>query len=184
MTKACTKCGIEKSLDQFPSAKNAPGGIFSWCRGCCRAAEKRRRETYPEKVRASNRASYVKHKAKRQRYARVYYDEHKDHELARAKTWRETNKQDIKFRDLERTYGLTRKQYEDMMRRQDGGCAICQSKFFFDKPRNPRYPCVDHDHSTKKVRGLLCNMCNQGLGYFRDNPKALIRAVEYLKNYA
>jgi hypothetical protein len=39
---------------------------------------------------------------------------------------------------------------------------------------------VDHDHATNKIRGMLCNMCNKGLGLFRDNPELLEYARIYL----
>jgi hypothetical protein len=41
---------------------------------------------------------------------------------------------------------------------------------------------VDHDHETGKIRGMLCNHCNRGLGHFRDNPELLEKAKDYLKN--
>jgi len=41
---------------------------------------------------------------------------------------------------------------------------------------------VDHNHNTNKVRGLLCNHCNRGLGHFRDNTETLLKAIDYLNN--
>lgn len=41
---------------------------------------------------------------------------------------------------------------------------------------------VDHNHNTDKVRGLLCNHCNRGLGHFRDNTETLLKAIDYLNN--
>lgn len=41
---------------------------------------------------------------------------------------------------------------------------------------------VDHDHKTEKIRGMLCNHCNRGLGHFRDNQELLEKAKDYLKN--
>lgn len=40
---------------------------------------------------------------------------------------------------------------------------------------------VDHCHSTGKVRGMLCQHCNRGLGHFRDKPAVMAKAIEYLK---
>ena len=51
-------------------------------------------------------------------------------------------------------------------------CVICGSK-------EPLV--VDHDHKTGKVRGMLCNHCNRGLGHFRDDPLLLEFAAEYIR---
>jgi hypothetical protein len=61
------------------------------------------------------------------------------------------------------------------MKIQDGRCAICRKK-----PQTGRRLSVDHDHKTGEVRGLLCTLCNQGLGYFKDDPGRLGAALEYL----
>jgi hypothetical protein len=79
---------------------------------------------------------------------------------------------------LKITYGITPDQYDDLLVRQNGKCAICavkkpggRTKMFF----------IDHCHNTGSVRGLLCMRCNTGLGLFLDNPKFLLNAISYLK---
>lgn len=70
-------------------------------------------------------------------------------------------------------YGITSKDYDDMMKDQENACAICkvQIKLF-----------VDHDHATGKVRGLLCHACNIILGNAKDSPDILRAALAYLTN--
>jgi hypothetical protein len=61
---------------------------------------------------------------------------------------------------------------KQMLEDQGGVCAICF---------NARFLAVDHDHDTEQVRGLLCEHCNRGLGFFRDSVLALESAIEYLQ---
>ncbi len=75
--------------------------------------------------------------------------------------------------DLRRKYGLTIAQYEGMLAAQKGICPICKSDM------NP--PNIDHNHTTGEVRGLLCTVCNQGLGLFGDNVGRLRNAARYLE---
>ncbi len=58
-------------------------------------------------------------------------------------------------------------------------CEICGGK-----QRPGKHMCVDHNHTTGKVRGPLCDWCNKGLGQFRDDPALLMAAIQYLKKYA
>src|SRR5712691_2142373 len=65
-----------------------------------------------------------------------------------------------------RRFGFSRDDYEALLARQGGVCAICGNK-----PERPkRRLCIDHCHLTNEVRSLLCNKCNVGLGMFDDDP--------------
>jgi len=75
---------------------------------------------------------------------------------------------------LNNRYGMTLEEYEELNNKQGGKCAICGNMTDIDL-------CVDHDHKTNKVRGLLCNKCNVGLANFRDNPELLLAASSYLE---
>jgi hypothetical protein len=82
----------------------------------------------------------------------------------------------IKRNALQRRYGLTDADYLALIDEQDR-CPICGVEF--DQNVKPH---IDHDHATGKVRGLLCNNCNTGLGMFKDNSEFLLKAIEYLKS--
>jgi hypothetical protein len=75
---------------------------------------------------------------------------------------------------IKRTYGITIDQYNAMLEAQGGGCWICS------RPPKKRRLCVDHNHKTGEIRGLLCHLCNRGLAYYRDNPELFQRAALYL----
>ena len=77
-------------------------------------------------------------------------------------------------------YGIEPEQYDRLLSQQDGKCAICQRPEL-GKGRWGRLSLgVDHDHQSKKVRGLLCGDCNRALGLFHDNPGIIARATLYL----
>ena len=72
-------------------------------------------------------------------------------------------------------YGMTQADYSVRLDRQGGGCAICKVK-----PKENEHLAVDHDHSTGKVRGLLCHGCNRSLGQLKDDPATIYAAIAYL----
>lgn len=76
---------------------------------------------------------------------------------------------------VKRDYGLTPEEYDAMLVAVDGKCTICR------KAPKVKALAVDHCHTTGKVRGILCDKCNMGIGYFDDNLDLLQKAIEYLK---
>lgn len=67
--------------------------------------------------------------------------------------------------------------YDKLFIAQKGKCAICKEH----QSKIKKKLCVDHDHSTGKIRGLLCGKCNTGLGFFKDRIENLSGAILYLK---
>lgn len=82
--------------------------------------------------------------------------------------------------NLKRFYNMTLEDYEVMFKAQGGVCAICG-----EVETSPRvsHLTVDHCHDTNKVRGLLCNNCNRGIGLLKDNVNALRKAAQYLEEH-
>lgn len=81
-------------------------------------------------------------------------------------------------------YGLTPAGVLLMLEYQKYACLICRSKLLLGSSRkgNPTSLNIDHDHKTGKVRGLLCQRCNRGLGQFLDDHKLLRQAAQYLES--
>jgi len=75
-------------------------------------------------------------------------------------------------------YGITSEEYRQKIADQGNACEICKLPFVPDKN-----PCVDHDHTTLAVRGILCTHCNSGLGHFKESLENLESAQEYIKKY-
>jgi hypothetical protein len=120
---------------------------------------------------AEHRVKYARPERRKNRHSnprfremqQVYYQRHRAKTIAQ--NWvRQIGK-----------LGCTPGMYEDLFEKQGGLCAIC------GKPNiGGRRLAVDHDHATNRVRGLLCNLCNAGLGAFKDNETMIRRALEYL----
>lgn len=95
-----------------------------------------------------------------------------------------TPAKDLQLRAL---YGMTPEQYEQRVAEQAGGCAICGGS-----NASGRRLHVDHDHTCcpglgscgKCIRGLLCSRCNTGIGQFRESPRILLAAIDYLQKYS
>jgi len=82
--------------------------------------------------------------------------------------------------DLKKAYNIDVNKYNEMLIKQNGECAIC-FRHHSTLTGRKKFLCVDHDHNTREIRGLLCDKCNRGIGLFDDNKYLLMRAITYLK---
>lgn len=87
---------------------------------------------------------------------------------------------------LKTRYNITPEQYETMRLKQTNRCNICGEEETAINVNSNKIQklAVDHCHTTGKVRALLCQDCNRGLGKFHDDPIRLQKAIEYLKEHS
>jgi len=126
----------------------------------------------------------------KKKYNKEYNKDHPEYNKEYTKQWRKDNREHIneyhkQYRKdnpehtkqylIRYKYGLSHEEWLKMWEIQDGQCVICGKPF-----QNPSDACVDHNHDTKEVRGLLCRKCNFGIGYFNDDPELMAEAIEYL----
>ena len=98
-----------------------------------------------------------------------------------ARRMREINPDYFKDYDLKRQYGITFKQYNEMLEKQNNVCAICGNPETSVIRGKVIRLAVDHDHDTGRVRGLLCSNCNIGIGNFKHDDNLLQKAIEYVR---
>ena len=87
-------------------------------------------------------------------------------------------KEYVRRSQLKAFYGITPEQYDSMLESQGNKCAICHDDF-----KSRKHTHVDHNHTTNTVRQLLCSSCNRALGLFKENPKILTSALDYLNKW-
>lgn len=164
MEKACTKCGETKPLGEFCKDKKTKDGHRHVCRECGCAQSREWHAANRDQANANSRA---------------WHAANKEWVAARGKRWYEANSEQVMDSRLQRTYGISRSEYDEMLEVQDSCCAIC-GKTVVEEGRRLA---VDHNHETGENRGLLCGRCNPGLGYFMHDPELLCSAIAYLERW-
>ena len=90
-------------------------------------------------------------------------------------------------RNIKKNYGLEGglDEYEKLVKEQNGICLICNTEHISlsEDRTQKRKLFIDHCHKTGKFRGIICAMCNSGLGYFKDSIETLQSAIDYLKKH-
>ena|ERR1700733_9134953 len=160
-TKKCSRCKEVRSVDQFWKSIHATDGLQSRCVTCMKADARDWRSKNQHKRREQYKRWFAANPDSRKRY-------------------------DVFHRF--KKYGITEQQFNEMLRRQNYCCAICGT----DNPLGSNGTwAIDHDHSCcpascrscgKCIRGILCQLCNQGLGCLRESLSNLRMATAYLEN--
>lgn len=99
------------------------------------------------------------------------------------KVARQRQRDTFRNQELKKKFGITLAQYRLMLAEQNGVCAICSQPETAVRAGKIKFLAIDHCHSTGKVRGLLCQSCNQAIGHLNDDTARLRAAIEYIERH-
>lgn len=180
-TRICTKCGKEKEIDKFYTRRGkirkdgtCKEYVSSICKKCKDNYDYLRKTNTTEKLAIYKERSNVRRKKS--------YELNKEKQDIHAKEWFESIKGTDKYKNmwLYNKYKIRLKDYRFLWDSQNGCCAICGvSEAEYGKALN-----VDHDHETGMIRGLLCHVCNLGIGYANPHWLPMEKVATYLSNNA
>lgn len=142
--KQCSCCKVEKPFEEFQIDRSRRDGFLHRCKSCQAARDRRK------------------------------YGITRDKQIADARRWNVQNPERYRDIQLRRSYGISLTEYNEMLGRQRGVCAVCRRA-------DERALSVDHCHSTGQVRGLLCGACNRALGILEDDAARVEALAAYLK---
>lgn len=175
-SKPCSKCGIEKPLDDFSIGCRRGNKVYH--RPDCKICDAEKSRKY-----------YQEHKTERQEYRRNYCKENRETLLTKGREKYHSDplrKLKCSLNRIRRETGCSLDKlaefYTTQLEEQNGCCAICGVHI---SKLNTRFH-IDHDHSKtgiESLRALLCCNCNSGIGNLRDSPILCQKAFQYLKSF-
>ena len=164
MEKKCYKCGELKPAKAFGKNKAKADGLASECKLCKKKVARKWYKNNKDEIDRKNQEYRKTNREEVLAMCRAYYANNKS-------KWRES--------DLQKKYGMSIDDYNLMLTEQDGCCAICGRHTL----ELGKTLCVDHNHVTGEVRGLLCGNCNKGIGFLMEDASILSSAIEYLEEH-
>lgn len=205
MLRACRTCGIAKPLVDFRSEVRRDGTRHRYRASCRKCENAKKREWYQQAAsaplavvlplgefatqvcRTCEQALPFDQFGRNMAMCTGLKRNCKKCEGEYSREWVKRNPDKAYNSHLLRAFGISLDEYNVILERQDGMCAICGE--LPDGPRNQRKGgrnvfkarlVVDHDHATGKVRGLLCNNCNAAIGLLKDDQAMVGSALAYL----
>lgn len=112
----------------------------------------------------------------RKKHPDVIHDKEERNKYMRL--WQHKNREKVKEYYLKKKFGISLVEYNIKLENQNGVCAICKCIC-----KTGKSLAIDHDHITRKLRGLLCGSCNRAIGFFEENCERLKSAINYLNFY-
>ena len=178
----CQKCLVEKDASAFHKDKSCKRGLRYMCKDCYLHYQREWRRNNSEKskeyVKRRIAKNPEKHRLKHKKW--VAQTPEKQRLYKRNYIINNPEKHKISTRENHlRKYGITIEKHNEILLSQNGKCAICGTDYFDGKGGF----CVDHNHDTGLVRGILCHHCNLILGHCRDNLSILTSAFDYLSKH-
>lgn len=109
----------------------------------------------------------------------------RSYQRAKQKIYRTEDPDRYRGYRYKRNYGIGLVEYKAMFEAQGGLCAVCkrENDVFLKKSGARKNLSVDHDHSTGKIRGLLCERCNHSLGKLREDFDIIINLAKYVQEH-
>lgn len=159
--RICCHCKKKKPFSEF-NKNNGIGGVAGLHRECKQCQHKHQKKWYQrnrEKVCAKTRE---------------YHRKHRLNPGYKAKE---------RGQHLRIAYGITLAEYDKMLEKQNGVCAICSRPEIAKNQYGIKRLSVDHNHETGQVRALLCNKCNRTLGAAGDDIELLKKLIKYLRKF-
>lgn len=133
------------------------------------------RKKNPDKVKEGNAEQYRKNRERDIKRKQKWYAKNTERGRESGRRWARNNKEKLRALRIKKDYGISVEEYNSLIVGAGTLCPICR-KSFGEIP-----PCIDHDHSTGKIRGVICRRCNLGIGLFKESIDAFLNAVEYLR---
>lgn len=155
--KLCGKCNTTKSLSEFGKDRHTKDGLCYFCKPCRNARLREYNQKNPH-IRAKINANH-------REYRKKHYSDPE-------------NKRKYKSDYLKQAFGITIEEFDQMLEKQQGVCAICSRP---ERGTRNKALAVDHCHETNKIRGLLCGHCNRAIGLLGDDINLLLSAIKYLE---
>ena len=167
--KSCIKCNVLKFVNEFYYGRKS-------CKECLRVEDRERNKVRSEYNKERCKKWKIDNRVKVGKYNTIYYKENKEEILEKDRNQYNSNKTLYRDRRRKKEYNLTQEELDNMKTFANGICEICKNSY--DKL------CIDHDHQTGKIRGLLCHNCNLALGNLRENIEYFQNAIYYLQKHS